>query len=118
MNPLHITIFLAIAGGLGIIAYRTPLIFQKLYWPLSGILCISQLVLFVWNLGRSQAHENLLPFISPDKMQQANQVYKLTGIDSTTYLIALVFILYSGFLYWLTTEVIKHGYDKKPEQKL
>jgi hypothetical protein len=105
MNPIHITILLAIAGGLGIIAYRTPLIFQKLYWPLLGSFFLSQLVFFIWTICRSQVYEKLLPFISPDKIQQASQAHSSTAISGIAYLIALVFLAYVGFLRWLTPEI-------------
>jgi hypothetical protein len=118
MNPIHITILLAIAGGLGIIALRTPKIFQKLYWPSFGIVMALQLVLFTWSMCRSEIYSTLSPFIASDKIQQASQAYKTTDLGLNAFLLPVIALLYLGFLNWLTEQVIKHGYDKKPEKEL
>ena len=118
MNPIHITILLAVAGGIGIIAFRTPKIFQKLYWPAFGIIGALQLVLFTWAMCRSEIYSALSPFIAPDKLQQATLAYKNTDLGLNAFLFPIIAILYLGFLLWLTNAVINHGYDKKPDQKL
>lgn len=117
MTPIHITIILALSSGFGIIAYRTPKIYQKIYWPLFCLFMLSQVVTFTWTMCRYEIYDKIYPFISTDRFQEARQAFDLTGIDSSFYWLSFAFLAYIGFLRWLTDEVIKHSYNKKPEEE-
>lgn len=112
---LSIPIILAIAGGFGVIAYRTPHIYKKLSWILFIVCPLTSLLIFIYSMAWMLLRSKLEHFIAPDKSDQAKIFFDSLTIDSIYYLYPLLAMLYFGFLDWLSYEVINH---KKPKKKM
>jgi hypothetical protein len=112
---IYLPIIVAIATGLAVLAYRTPLIFKKMLYPLLIFYGVSQVVAVIYIVALSFFSLKLEPLIAADKMPQFRAFINSISISGFFYLYSFLAYLYVGFLFWLAEEVIKH---KEPEKKM
>ncbi len=112
---LPITIMLTLATGFGVLSYRVPRVYKKLYWPIFGLCIFSSVFGSLYTIAWSMLQSKIIPFISPDKLDQANIFFDSLSIHSSWYIFNLLAMIYFGFLNWLSDEIIRH---KKPKKKM
>lgn len=115
MSQLYIPFVVAIASGFGVIAYKTPEIYKKLFKVLIS-LCIAIMIMgasFV--SGQLQAYFSLFQYVDQSKIKQATEAYDIAKLDGDFAYLTIAAFLYFFFLYWLSDEVLNHRGEKKPK---
>ncbi|TCJ11622.1 hypothetical protein EZJ19_15230 [Parasulfuritortus cantonensis] len=117
-NAAVITIALAVAGGLSVIAFKTPKIFLRLTLPLIGLLAVGQLLTLAWDVVFRLAHSAFSEFISVDKAAAAEAVLAKHLVPSWFSFMSFAGVILIFFLWWLSNQVINHMDNHPPHQKL
>lgn len=117
-SPIAISIVLAIASGLSIVAFKTPRIFQRMVRPLLGLLFVMLLITFAWGVGFTKARSIVRGFIPSEKFEEVSCALDAVEISPDFYLYIIVALLFVGFLHWLSHEVMAYADDQKPRKKM
>ena len=117
-NTMLLTLLIACASGLAIIAFRAPRIYIKLYLTLIGIPLVVAILAAAWTAGHSSSFQEMLKFVSPEKINDAASAHSDSGIPIKFFLYLSLSTFYPVFLRWLAQEIIDHIDDKEPKRKL
>lgn len=115
MTQTKATVLLAIAGGLATISYKTPKIYKKIHWFISGILFFLFFGLSTFLQGYEAGVQDFLKYIKPEQIETATKQLKEYADRESLYYFFFGTAAYMGFLYWLACEVMEHSDNKKPE---
>lgn len=116
MTQTKITVLLAVAGGLATVSFKTPKIYKKIHWFISGILLFLFFGLTTFIQGNESGIQDVLKYIKPDQIEATSKLLKENSeLRENIYYFMLGVSAYMGFLYWLACEVIAHSDNKKPE---
>lgn len=119
MNTSYIliTIILAIASGLSIIAYKTPNIYKKLFFYLVIADMLVVVAINFWRAGYKYSGSIVWRYVDEKKLTEARMALEqqnlLPEFSHIYAILAGVFIL---FLYWLAGEVIKNREQEKQKR--
>ncbi|QHD66840.1 hypothetical protein GS397_07115 [Sphingobium yanoikuyae] len=97
-----IAVIISIATPFALIAYKHPIGFRRIYWPISVIGLAVFLGICLWSIAIVTAHGALRPFIKPDAIEAASNA--IAAINTTSYwflLNYLAFQAYFSILLWL-----------------
>lgn len=95
------SLIVAFITGITFLAYKHPVAFKRLYFPIFVVLLVLGVGFGSWNAAISAALTALKEFIPSDQFQAAT--LKVHGMDAPTwYLWAfMAATIYLGFLLWL-----------------
>lgn len=116
-SPL-IVIVLALASGLGVIAYKTPRIFKKLFNLLFVAGMLAMVAIGSWSVGYKYAWSVVSRFVDEKKTAEALKTLEQQGLSEFSFLYAILGFIFIFFLDWLAGEVIKHREEEKPKDKV
>src|SRR2546425_3280488 len=95
-------LLLAAVSGITILAYKHPLAYRKLYYPLIALTIMTYLLITAWSAGVSHTHARMLRFIDLSKWPEADAL-----VDTFTprwwvwSTICFGSLFYFAFLYYL-----------------
>jgi hypothetical protein len=118
MNTTYLTILLACASGLAVVAFRTPNIYIKLHPTILGIQLLVAILAAAWSAGHSESFQELLQFVFPENINAAAAANSKNGIPVNFFLYLALSTIYPIFLRWLSQEVIDHTDNKEPKTKV
>lgn len=113
---MAISIVLAVATGLSVIAFKMPRIYLRMVWPLLGLMVLVQMLAIAWKDGFSRARNVLIEFIPKETAANAWKLLDAESISSDFFIYMFVAMLFIGFLNWLAYEVIEHTDSNAPKQ--
>lgn len=115
-SPSILGAIVAIVSGLTVLAYKNPIGFKRLYFPIATILLLTSVGLGAWNAGVTTAAKTLLEFVPAANIQQATASSSALLTPIWHFLVLVVMFVYLVFLLWLPY-ILNEEKETKPKRE-
>ena len=116
-KTLFASLILALISGLTFLAYKHPIAFKRLFWPLFFLITAAFFVATAWNGAVSSVLSALSEFIPPTQLQAASLKAHELDFPSWHTLAFLCSGLYMSFLLWLPILLAEDKEKIKPKDE-
>lgn len=97
-----VVIWVTLAGGIGALAFRRPLVFWKLHNAVSILFLAIVILLNAWAFGGLATWEAMMPFVKPDQGVAAAKAAR-----EATYIVNALWFVGGLALVWLALYVVE-----------
>ena len=107
-DKLFPALVLAALSGISWLAYRHPIAYGRLYWPITGTIWLVFMACLVWDAGTSHGAFAIMPLVPLEKHAEASatrEALQIVGLNVLLGYVALsAYLIFLNFLPHLLRE--------------
>src|SRR5262249_41365606 len=101
MDAILAAIITSALTGITVFAYKHPKAYGTFFWVLIVVVSLAGLATNIWDSGNWAARDALIPYVRPEKMEEARRVVTETGFYVSIPFLWLFIIGFELFFFFL-----------------